>query len=945
MASIAAAQLLAPSNAVIRVLLPDNGGFLTVAWHNDKDIPDGKVPVARDLMKKVLAGYSKRVLGLTTLETEFEKRAALDFRPRRATDNKHDNHQKTLLNLYRFVVVKGKKKTIYKPTQPLITLFNEADNDSSSSRKSDTPRPLQRVTLGLWRSNWQEDNQAARPRRRTIATPRQLVLARRIVLGVGDVDGKDDPGSNANDRPKRRAQSEDDDESGDDEVLEEGWDKWDGVRVVSHRNSGTESWLVTSTKSMAGDDNVDGINNNNNNNNNNRKKQQQDKNSARAANQPFGRRRQTVDSGTHLTNPSIKLSKELAQMIRETGVVRDKRCSMVNVDVGSLSSTDSTSSALSASSASSASSTRSSVQSSHQLNNVSGKEKIDSHLLPKDCTAEATDEWGFNTPSPWSRKSTGGSRSSFSMLEDPPIDMLNRETIAPQIEPRTTGSESVQSAQSMQSMQSIQPDISSKPTSSEATVSITTTAGPKLLRPKGSRRRNHRRRMSALTESTQHLLDDSIGTVLSMHQVNLASSPLPSSASSNSTKQNNKASTSTDGNKKTGALMPGSLSRLLHEPPPETDVDDAAKKRIERIKQQINDAEEFVRFLPSVSFDVIKVNGLGRRQRRVLRVTSSRVLNCKVVKDAKDGSNHNDYDDYRNNGGEIDDLDDAEDMNPGGEPMMHGGKYLKVTKSHHFDDVKNVTLKSHDALLLQYHNDHDFTYKSPVASSILHEVGTRIAVAQATKKKRVQLQIAESLFRRQTRKRGIKHGKQQSMGEVEFGRNLISATAESEIATEAVIEILDVSELGSLTSSNEGTGKQAEGEIEKEPEKETKEEKHRRQISHRASKLAKLTGETEEQRLEVVLRRLIYNPESDVGRTRTHFLGSFSDVITTKSPLESLQHIRFFVDGMHQYIMQHHAQDQKNSELGRLLVKVSFTDDHVDKRSNTSMVLEARSAG
>ena len=54
--------------------------------------------------------------------------------------------------------------------------------------------------------------------------------------------------------------------------------------------------------------------------------------------------------------------------------------------------------------------------------------------------------------------------------------------------------------------------------------------------------------------------------------------------------------------------------------------------------------------------------------------------------------------------------------------MMHGGKYLKVTKSHPFDDVKNVTLKSHDALLLQYHNDHDFTYKSPVASSILHEV-------------------------------------------------------------------------------------------------------------------------------------------------------------------------------------------------------------------------------
>lgn len=42
--------------------------------------------------------------------------------------------------------------------------------------------------------------------------------------------------------------------------------------------------------------------------------------------------------------------------------------------------------------------------------------------------------------------------------------------------------------------------------------------------------------------------------------------------------------------------------------------------------------------------------------------------------------------------------------------------------------------------------------------------------------------------------------------------------------------------------------------------------------------------------------------------------------------------------------MQHYANDQ-NCELGRLLVEVSFTDDHVDKRSNTSMVLEARSSG
>ena len=80
-------------------------------------------------------------------------------------------------------------------------------------------------------------------------------------------------------------------------------------------------------------------------------------------------------------------------------------------------------------------------------------------------------------------------------------------------------------------------------------------------------------------------------------------------------------------------------------------------------------------------------------------------------------------------------------------------------------------------------------------------------------------------------------------------------------------------------------------------------------------------------------------------RTRNHFLDSFDDATATMVPSNRLSHIRFFVDGMHQYIMDHHAKDQQNSELGRLLVTVSFTDDHVDKRSNTSMVLEARSSG
>ena len=607
-----AISLLCPTNSIVRILLPDNGGFLTVAWNNDKDTIDSKVPLARDLMKKVLAKFSRKVLGLTTLETDFEKRAALDFRPRRATDTHNDDYRNTLLSLYRFVVMKGSKKTIFKPTQPLITLFTEGADDTKASSK----QKMARVTLGLWRSNWQEDTFAIRPRRRTIATPRQLVLARRVVLGIEQ------------DSTETRAASDDDkNDSGEEDVPDDGWQAWDGVRVVSHRSSVDDGWTDSEIQQKKKNHNELSLSNQNNGSTT-------ATTATTATTKRSGiRRRQTVDSGRHLTNPSIKLSKELAQMIRETGVAKkDKRCTMLNVDIDALTDTLPTTSTTETTS----------TESSDQL-----------------CTqTDATDgdEWGFNSPSPWSRKTTGGSRSSFSMLEEPP-------TTKPTTTPTTTSTTAAATTTTTPTTTPALATAATRTSASMSDISVDTTTSEtksptsnhsKSLRPKGSRRRNHRRRMSALTESTQYLLDDSIGTVLSMNNIITPKSSTPSVNLSNlsetalNTTANNTSTatkTKTTATPRTTGMTPGSLSKLLHQPAPEMHEqhEDAARARINRIKQQIHDAEEFVRYLPSVSFDVVKVNGLGRRQRRVLRVTSSRVLNCKVVKDEINGSKHNDH--------------------------------------------------------------------------------------------------------------------------------------------------------------------------------------------------------------------------------------------------------------------------------------------------------------
>ena len=177
MASNAAHSMLDPGNAVVRILLPDNAGFLTVAWSREKDAVANKVPLARDLMKKVLTSYSKRLSGLTEMETDFQKRAALDFAESPRTRDSSGittststgtsatttatattgssstvtSYDRALLEIYQFVLVRGTKRIVFKTQQPLITLFNEG---------GDGRKPKQLVTLGLWRSN------TKKPRRR-----------------------------------------------------------------------------------------------------------------------------------------------------------------------------------------------------------------------------------------------------------------------------------------------------------------------------------------------------------------------------------------------------------------------------------------------------------------------------------------------------------------------------------------------------------------------------------------------------------------------------------------------------------------------------------------------------------------------------------------------------------------------------------------------------------
>ena len=128
-----------------------------------------------------------------------------------------------------------------------------------------------------------------------------------------------------------------------------------------------------------------------------------------------------------------------------------------------------------------------------------------------------------------------------------------------------------------------------------------------------------------------------------------------------------------------------------------------------------------------------------------------------------------------------------------------------------------------------------------------------------------------------------KRGGHERMASVEeFGRHMKRATTDLDAAStsmtkmataemkkededddeEEVIEVIEVEDVGPLLSTSITAESQRQAGAAGAAVPMTEEERERK----RASKLAKLTGETEEQRLEVVLRRLIYNDETDVGR-------------------------------------------------------------------------------
>lgn len=89
------------------------------------------------------------------------------------------------------------------------------------------------------------------------------------------------------------------------------------------------------------------------------------------------------------------------------------------------------------------------------------------------------------------------------------------------------------------------------------------------------------------------------------------------------------------------------------------------------------------------NYDVVKINLVGRRQNRVLRLTSTEISNVR-------------------NG--------------------------KITANHGYNDVFCVTMKESQTFVVSFVNDHNFTYRAPNAMDIVYEINERLAARRNREK-------------------------------------------------------------------------------------------------------------------------------------------------------------------------------------------------------------------
>ncbi|GIQ87596.1 hypothetical protein KIPB_009666 [Kipferlia bialata] len=168
---------------------------------------------------------------------------------------------------------------------------------------------------------------------------------------------------------------------------------------------------------------------------------------------------------------------------------------------------------------------------------------------------------------------------------------------------------------------------------------------------------------------------------------------------------------------------------------------------------------------------------------------------------------------------------------------IHNIKLVKkqqvVTKAHCYTEVSTVVLVNTERFDIQYSTDHDYRYQSPVAPQIVAEIQSRVSIYDRAQ--------------RSERVRALSPTPTTSAPDTPHTH-----------AAEEAREAEGVEDMGSDPMSSDGEGGD-------------------RSFSRRRTKLEKLTGTTEGDRLRAVIDEVVFSSASDEGHTVIQYVAKFKE--------------------------------------------------------------------
>eukprot|EP01132_Coremiostelium_polycephalum_P000973 gene973-1238_t len=290
--------------------------------------------------------------------------------------------------------------------------------------------------------------------------------------------------------------------------------------------------------------------------------------------------------------------------------------------------------------------------------------------------------------------------------------------------------------------------------------------------------------------------------------------------------------------------------------------------------REINEAELLFQSLPDLSYQVTKINQYGRHQKRILMLTSEGIQN------KRDGF---------------------------------------VSSFYNYSDIKTVTNKDFEVFVIEYKNaSHPYVYKSQVGCQIVQEITSRLKLRQATDKKKHSFDIA---MEDQKRLR-IKN----NSNNTSFSTIILSTTNDSSsspILSKTVPPTngfkkshssSNESSISSSPSSSCGASDYGAGDqLISEDDEDDDDKKPNCHQKKRATKLSQLLGNTEEQRVQTEVDKIILSPHSNERKAIHQFMSNFN--VLMKNPSTAIMIVRQFIDNIRQSILS-----ERSAQLSKLTV-------------------------